>query len=98
MQRELTAKFANSTPQAGQTGADQQAQLAMQQTALASLASIKPTGRVVLDMKPAAETIADMPAFPLEDGDTFYIRAAQHGRVAGAVYNANALRYEPESG
>ena len=96
MQRELTAKFANSTPQAGQTGADQQAQLAMQQTALASLASIKPTGRVVLDMKPAAETIADMPAFPLEDGDTFYIPPRLSTvEVAGAVYNANALRYEP---
>jgi protein involved in polysaccharide export with SLBB domain len=96
MQRELTAKFANSTPQAGQTGADQQAQLAMQQTALASLASIKPTGRVVLDMKPGAETIADMPDFPLEDGDTFYIPPRLSTvQVAGAVYNANALRYEP---
>jgi protein involved in polysaccharide export with SLBB domain len=96
MQRELTAKFANATPQTGQTGADQQAQLAMQQTALAKLASIKPTGRVVLDMKPGAETIADMPDFPLEDGDTFYIPPRLSTvEVAGAVYNANALRYEP---
>jgi protein involved in polysaccharide export with SLBB domain len=96
MQRELTAKFANATPQTGQTGADQQAQLAMQQTALAKLASIKPTGRVVLDMKPGAETIADMPDFPLEDGDTFYIPPQLSTvEVAGAVYNANALRYEP---
>ncbi len=95
MQRELTAKFANAVPQTGQTGADQQAQLAMQQTALARLASIKPTGRVVLDMKPAAETIADMPDFPLEDGDTFYIPPRLSTvEVAGAVYNANALRYE----
>jgi hypothetical protein len=68
----------------------------MQQAALARLASIKPTGRVVLDMKPAAETIADMPAFPLEDGDTFYIPPRLSTvEVAGAVYNANALRYEP---
>jgi protein involved in polysaccharide export with SLBB domain len=96
MQRELTAKFANATPQTGQTGADQQAQLAMQQTALAKLASIKPTGRVVLDMKPGAETIADIPDFPLEDGDTFYIPPRLSTvEVAGAVYNANALRYEP---
>jgi protein involved in polysaccharide export with SLBB domain len=96
MQRELTAKFANATPLAGQTGADQQAQLAMQQTALARLASIKPTGRVVLDMKPGAKTIADMPDFPLEDGDTFYIPPRLSTvEVAGAVYNANALRYEP---
>ena len=96
MQRELTAKFANAVPQTGQTGADQQAQLAMQQAALARLASIKPTGRVVLDMKPAAETIADMPDFPLEDGDTFYIPPQLSTvEVGGAVYNANALRYEP---
>jgi protein involved in polysaccharide export with SLBB domain len=96
MQRELTAKFANATPQTGQTGADQQAQLAMQQTALAKLASIKPTGRVVLDMKPGAETIADVPDFPLEDGDTFYIPPQLSTvEVAGAVYNANALRYQP---
>jgi protein involved in polysaccharide export with SLBB domain len=96
MQRELTAKFANTVPQTGQTGADQQAQLAMQQTALARLASIKPTGRVVLDMKPDAATIADMPDFPLEDGDTFYIPPRLSTvEVAGAVYNANALRYEP---
>jgi protein involved in polysaccharide export with SLBB domain len=96
MQRELTAKFANAVPQTGQTGADQQAQLAMQQTALAKLASIKPTGRVVLDMKSGAETIEDMPDFPLEDGDTFYIPPRLSTvEVAGAVYNANALRYEP---
>jgi protein involved in polysaccharide export with SLBB domain len=95
MQRELTAKFANSTPQTGQTGADQQAQLAMQQTALAKLTSIKPTGRVVLDMKPGAETIADLPDFPLEDGDTYYIPPRLSTvQVAGSVYNANALRYE----
>jgi protein involved in polysaccharide export with SLBB domain len=96
MQRELTAKFANATPQAGQNGADQQAQLTMQQTALAKLASIKPTGRVVLDMKPGAETVADIPDFPLEDGDIFYIPPRLSTvEVAGAVYNANAFRYKP---
>jgi protein involved in polysaccharide export with SLBB domain len=96
MQRELTAKFANAVPQTGQTGADQQAQLAMQQAALARLASIRPTGRVVLDMKPGAETVEDMPDFPLEDGDTFYIPPRLSTvEVGGAVYNANALRYEP---
>jgi protein involved in polysaccharide export with SLBB domain len=68
----------------------------MQQSALATLSSIKPTGRVVLDMKPEAETIADMPDFPLEDGDTFYIPPQfSTVQVTGAVYNANALRYEP---
>jgi protein involved in polysaccharide export with SLBB domain len=96
MQRELVTKFANATPQAGQTGADQQAQLSMQQAALARLTSIAPTGRVVLDMKPEAATLADIPAFPLEDGDSFYIPPRLSTvQVEGAVYNANAFRYEP---
>jgi protein involved in polysaccharide export with SLBB domain len=96
MQRELTSKFANAIPQAGQTGAEQQAQLAMQQSALARLTSIKPTGRVVLDMKPMFSTIADIPDFTLEDGDTFYIPPQLSTvQVAGAVYNANAFRYQP---
>jgi protein involved in polysaccharide export with SLBB domain len=96
MQRELTSKFANAVPQAGQTGADQKAQLAMQQSALAKLTSIKPTGRVVLDMKPRFATIADIPDFTLEDGDTFYIPPQLSTvQVAGAVYNANAFRYQP---
>jgi protein involved in polysaccharide export with SLBB domain len=95
MQKELITKYANTTPQAGQTGADQQAQLAVQQAALAKLTSITPTGRVVLDMKPEAATIEDIPVFPLEDGDAFYIPPRLSTvQVAGAVYNANAFRYE----
>ena len=97
MQRDLVAKYANATPQAGQTGADQQAQLALQQSALARITAIRPTGRVVLEMKPTAATTADIPTFPLEDGDAFYIppRLSTVG-VAGAVYNPNAFRYQSD--
>jgi len=95
MQRELVTKYANAMPQAGQTGADQQTQLAMQQNALAKLTAIKPTGRVVLDMKPDSSAVADIPAFPLEDGDTLYIPPRLSTvQVAGAVYNANAFRFD----
>jgi polysaccharide biosynthesis/export protein len=95
MQRELISRYANATPLAGQSATTQQAQLAMQQTALARLSSIKPTGRVVLAMKPDAASIADVPDFPLEDGDTFYIPPRLSTiQVSGAVYNANAFRYE----
>ena len=52
MQRELISRYANASPQAGQTGADQQAQLALQQAALAKLTSIKPTGRIGLSLPP----------------------------------------------
>jgi protein involved in polysaccharide export with SLBB domain len=97
MQRELFARYANATPTTGQTGADQQAQLTFQQTALAQLSSIKPTGRVVLEMKPDAATAADIPDFSLEDGDTFYVPPRLSTvQVAGSVYNANAFRHQPE--
>jgi polysaccharide export outer membrane protein len=96
MQRELISRFANATPQAGQTGADQQAQLAMQQAALAKLTSIRPIGRVVLEMKPDASTTAAIPDFQLEDGDTFYVPPMPSTvQVSGEVYNASAFRFQP---
>jgi polysaccharide export outer membrane protein len=95
MQRELMSRYANATPQAGQTAADQQAQLEMQQAALVKLTAIKPTGRVVLAMNPDAVALADIPELDLEDGDTFYIPPRLSTvQVVGAVYNANAFRYE----
>jgi protein involved in polysaccharide export with SLBB domain len=97
MQRELFARYANATPTPGQTGADQQAQLGLQQAALAKLSTIKPTGRVVLEMKPDATSAGDIPDFSIEDGDTFYI-PPRFGtvQVEGSVYNANAFRRQPE--
>jgi protein involved in polysaccharide export with SLBB domain len=97
MQRELFARYANATPTTGQTASDQQIQLSLQQTALARLSSIKPTGRVVLELKPDAATVADIPDFSLEDGDTVYIPPRLSTvQVAGSVYNANAFRHQPE--
>jgi polysaccharide biosynthesis/export protein len=97
MQRELFARYANATPTTGQTGADQQAQLTFQQSALTRLSSIKPTGRVVLEMKSDAATATDIPDFSLEDGDTFYVPPRLSTvQVAGSVYNANAFRHQPE--
>lgn len=94
---ENTSRYANATRQVGQTGADQQALLAMQQVSLARLSAIRPTGRVVLEMKPDAKTAADIPDCPLEDGDTFYVPSRLGTvQVAGAVYNANAFRHEPD--
>jgi polysaccharide biosynthesis/export protein len=96
LQRELMSRNVNASPQAGQTGADQQSQQGMQQANLAKLFSTHPTGRVVLDMKPEARTIADIPDFALEDGDVLYIPPRLSTvQVMGAVYNANALRHEP---
>jgi protein involved in polysaccharide export with SLBB domain len=47
-------------------------------------------------MKSRASSVADIPDFLLEDGDTFYI-PPKFGtvQVSGAVYNENAFRYQP---
>jgi protein involved in polysaccharide export with SLBB domain len=95
MQTELVSKYANATPTTGQTPADQQAQLGLQQAAIAKISTIQPTGRIVLGMKPGAATVEDIPNFPLEDGDAFYIPPqAATVQVSGDVYNANAFRFE----
>jgi protein involved in polysaccharide export with SLBB domain len=96
MQRELTSRYA-AAPSGGTTSAaEQQMQMSTQQAAIAQLGAVKPTGRIVLDMRPSASTISDIPNFPLEDGDSFYIPPRLSTvQVAGAVYNENAFRYQP---
>ena len=96
MQSELTAKYANSPPQPGQSAADQQAQLSMQQAAIARLAAVAASGRVIMNMKPDASTLEDIPNLAIEDGDTFYIPPRMSTvQVAGAVFNANAFLQQP---
>jgi protein involved in polysaccharide export with SLBB domain len=95
MQRELVSKYANAAPSTGQTANDQQAQLGMQQAALARLFAIQPTGQVVLQMKPEAASVSDIPDLPIEDQDAFYVPARLSTvQVTGAVYNANAFRHQ----
>jgi polysaccharide export outer membrane protein len=94
MQRDLIASNANRA--AGPEGApDPSNESSMREALLSRLAAVRPTGRVVLEMKPNGDTIGDIPAFPLEDGDTFYIPPRLGTiQVAGAVYNENAFRYQ----
>jgi protein involved in polysaccharide export with SLBB domain len=50
---------------------------------------------VVLGISPEARSVADIPNFPLEDGDSFYIPPRLGTvQVAGEVYNENAFRYQ----
>ncbi len=97
MQRELISRYA-AAPSLGSTNPaqQQQAQQSAQQAIIAQLATVRPTGRIVLEMKPNASTVADIPNFPLEDGDSFYIPARMSTvQVEGSVYNANAFQYQP---
>jgi protein involved in polysaccharide export with SLBB domain len=95
MQRELMSKYAGA-PSVGSNALEQQAQLSAQQAVLSQLSAVRPAGRIVLDMKPTAASVADIPEFPLEDGDSYYIPPRLGTvQVAGAVYNENAFRYQP---
>ncbi len=95
MQRDLLARNAATSTVGAPSTQEQQAQLSAQQALIAQLAAVQPTGRVVLAMKPDASNVDDIPEFPLEDGDTFYIPPELNTvQVSGAVYNENAFRYE----
>ena len=100
MQKELLSSYLNAQSldaSQGATGksAEQQTPLGMQQGLLDKLSLEHPTGRIVLDMKPDASTAKDIPDFPLEDQDSFFVppRLATIS-VVGEVYNANTLRYQ----
>jgi polysaccharide export outer membrane protein len=68
---------------------------AAQQSLLASLRSIRATGRVVLAMSPDANSITDFPQMPLEDGDRIVIPARSNTvTVSGAVYNPASFVYD----
>ena len=102
MQKELLAHYANEShaaenPAQATSGrpSDQQSQLGMQQALIARLSATELTGRVVLGIKPDARDLADIPEFPLEDGDSFYIPPRLGTvQVVGEVYNENAFRYQ----
>jgi len=96
MQKDLDARYAAASWVSSAEMTEQQTLLKTQQAAIAQLAAVKPTGRIVLDMKPNASTVGDIPDFPLEDGDSFYIPPRLGTvQVAGAVYNENAFRCQP---
>jgi len=95
LQKELLSRNAAISSVPGGNSAEQQGQLSTQQALIAQLAAVQPTGRIVLQMKPGASQLADIPAFPLEDGDTYYVPPVMNTiQVSGAVYNENAFRYE----
>ena len=71
----------------------QQAQLKGQ---IERLKSFKSNGRLALELDPRGQTLADLPALPLEDGDRILIPATP-GFVSalGSVNNENVFIYKP---
>src|SRR5690606_26335080 len=67
-----------------------------QRALVARLRTIRPTGRIVLEMPEDAQ-IADLPDMPLEDGDRLYIpQTPSMVTVFGTVFNESAFIYKPE--
>jgi protein involved in polysaccharide export with SLBB domain len=71
-------------------------QLETQRGAIARLRALRATGRMVLEIRPEATSLQDIPDVALEDGDRLYIpyRYSTVG-VYGAVYNQTSFIYRP---
>jgi protein involved in polysaccharide export with SLBB domain len=65
------------------------------QELIGRLSQIHATGRIVLQFKAANQTIDDVPALALENGDRFTVPAAPATiNIVGAVYNQNSFVYQ----
>jgi len=65
------------------------------QSIISNLRSVRATGRIVLQLAPNSNTVADLPDIPLEDGDKFIVpRVPSTVSVNGAVYNQNSFLYD----
>ena len=59
------------------------------------LHQLSATGRIVLDVRPTAQVLADIPDLPLEDGDTFVVpQIPPSVDVFGSVYTQNSFLYD----
>lgn len=75
-----------------------QKQAETQRAYLERLRNLKPDGRVVLDIKPDAMSIAEMPPLELVDGDVVSIPAVPGQIVVfGSVYSQGAYAFEPSN-
>jgi polysaccharide export outer membrane protein len=92
LQASTTAR-ASSALNAGDAGTAQNV-AASQQAYLERLRQVKPDGRVVLEVKPDSNTLAQLPPLELEDGDTINVPAVP-GQVAvfGSVFSQGAFAY-----
>ncbi len=99
MERSLAESASNQTASAlsPEDAATRQASLKYQQQTLANMRTVKATGRIVLDIPPNAESIAQLPDLPLEDGDRLYIPPRPSVvQVMGGVNNESAYIYNPD--
>jgi protein involved in polysaccharide export with SLBB domain len=66
------------------------ARIDSQRRMVENLRKVRATGRIVLDLKPDAKALEDIPELVLEDGDRLFVPYAPSTvTVLGAVYNEN---------
>ena len=86
---------ANSAVSAQDSAALAAAQ-AQNQNVISSLRQVRATGRIVLEVQPDTQSVAQLPDLPLEDGDRFIVpRIPSTVSVDGAVYNQNSFVFDP---
>jgi len=75
---------------------EDQVRLAAQRQLVERMRRLRSTGRIVLELKPNANSLDAFPDVVLEDGDRLFVpfRPATVG-VVGAVYNSNAFLFKP---
>lgn len=96
LQGEVQSAVATSGQDVAAAAALMQQQQRQLQSQITRLKSLKSNGRLTLELEPSAQSLAELPALPLEDGDRIYVPSAP-GYVAamGAVNNENAMIYKP---
>jgi protein involved in polysaccharide export with SLBB domain len=96
LQASTTASSTASRAVSAADSAAAAAQQAQAQNIITNLRQVRATGRIVLELAPDANGIAQLPDLPLEDGDRFIIpRVPSTVSVNGAVYNQNSFLYDP---
>jgi protein involved in polysaccharide export with SLBB domain len=92
MDRAAVASSANAL--SAQDTASSQATLSTTQLLVSRLKLLRASGRIVLNLKPTASQVSELPALPLQDGDRLVIPAVPPSvNVVGAVYDPSSFLY-----
>jgi protein involved in polysaccharide export with SLBB domain len=99
MEKEL-AQSSSARASAAATSEETQAtnaQLSAEHRILDQMRSLKPTGRIVLNLDPHDNGLGKLMDLTLEDGDRFFVPVTTATvNVFGAVYNQNAFLHDPK--
>ncbi len=99
LERSLQQQGAAAAVYAGDNSTDAalaKAEGANQRNVIARLRATKATGRIVLEIKPQAVSVSEVPDMPLEDGDRLLVPFHPATvNVIGSVYNTGSFLYKP---